>query len=386
MAAAIQPYHASDLNKTPTYLPSSTEDQHDAFDESFTSANNSMPRSHLNTAKFDEATYAPLFEFSPKMSPASFSQAHAEVARGAALPSSATWDGTAHEKGLQYPEFASHYPIPSPPMSAKYAPNPWQYHRLQPGSLHNVLDQHLSTDTRAQYGQVTPPDDGSPVGVVAGQDQQQEEQPGRRMKNNKRKRTQSNVSPQLNSKRLRKTSARSKQSQSFANSKNTEEDNKRSKFLERNRVAASKCRQKKKEWMSELEARARDLQNSKNHLAMMVSSLRDEVLFLKGELLKHNGCGCHQIRDYLGKEAESITYAKQNNNHQQAMSDVASHRSDLSHSPSMSLASRRESSQFGDYDRRGVSIKTEEDKLEALLASQLVQDTSERGIADRVSC
>lgn len=85
-----------------------------------------------------------------------------------------------------------------------------------------------------------------------------------------------------------------------------EDDQKRNKFLERNRVAASKCRLKKKEWTSNLETRARVLQQDRNQLSLMASSLKDEVLWLKGELLKHSGCGCDRIRQYLNQEANHL--------------------------------------------------------------------------------
>ena len=85
-----------------------------------------------------------------------------------------------------------------------------------------------------------------------------------------------------------------------------EEDQKRNKFLERNRVAASKCRQKKKEWTSNLESRARTLQNERNQLSLMASSLKEEVLWLKGELLKHSTCDCERIRHYLNREANHL--------------------------------------------------------------------------------
>lgn len=83
------------------------------------------------------------------------------------------------------------------------------------------------------------------------------------------------------------------------------DDVKRSQFLERNRVAASKCRQKKKEWTSNLEQRARELQASKVSLALLVSSLREELLYLRGEALRHTTCDCDSVREYLARHAEA---------------------------------------------------------------------------------
>lgn len=82
---------------------------------------------------------------------------------------------------------------------------------------------------------------------------------------------------------------------------------KRSKFLERNRVAASKCRQKKKEWASNLDEKARELQVNKESLSALVNSLKEEVLFLKGEMLKHSTCSCPQIKSYLQSQIGDIS-------------------------------------------------------------------------------
>lgn len=78
-----------------------------------------------------------------------------------------------------------------------------------------------------------------------------------------------------------------------------EEIAQREKFLERNRVAASKCRQKKKEWTNSLEEKARDLQGQREMLVAYVSMLRNELLMLKCKCLEHSDCDCVALRDYL---------------------------------------------------------------------------------------
>lgn len=81
---------------------------------------------------------------------------------------------------------------------------------------------------------------------------------------------------------------------------------KRRRFLERNRVAASKCRQKKKAWMADLEMEAREAQARSKQLKHCVSMFREEILQLKTELLKHNSCECTPIRQYLTSEANKL--------------------------------------------------------------------------------
>ncbi|KAJ1905657.1 hypothetical protein LPJ81_001805 [Coemansia sp. IMI 209127] len=77
------------------------------------------------------------------------------------------------------------------------------------------------------------------------------------------------------------------------------EHERRRKFLERNRLAASKCRQKKKMWVQELERRAEDatMQNRSLHIA--VAQLKEEVLILKNQLLTHHSCGCNAVQQYI---------------------------------------------------------------------------------------
>lgn len=82
---------------------------------------------------------------------------------------------------------------------------------------------------------------------------------------------------------------------------------KRERFLKRNRVAASKCRQKKKEYINGLEERARELTSTRNHLMAYVASLKDEIIALKTEMLKHSNCNCVAIQEYLRREASLLS-------------------------------------------------------------------------------
>ncbi|KAK2142598.1 hypothetical protein LSH36_935g00059 [Paralvinella palmiformis] len=67
-------------------------------------------------------------------------------------------------------------------------------------------------------------------------------------------------------------------------------DERRKKFLERNRAAAARCRQKKKNWITNLEKKAEDLQSTNNKLQQEVTMLRSEVAQLKTLLLAHKDC------------------------------------------------------------------------------------------------
>lgn len=82
---------------------------------------------------------------------------------------------------------------------------------------------------------------------------------------------------------------------------------KRAKFLERNRLAASKCRQKKKEHTQKLEYRYKEQSEKKERLQGEIASLRSQILSLKNEVLKHAQCGDEPIKLHLAQMVKKIT-------------------------------------------------------------------------------
>ncbi|XP_076865563.1 cyclic AMP-responsive element-binding protein 5 isoform X2 [Brachyhypopomus gauderio] len=67
-------------------------------------------------------------------------------------------------------------------------------------------------------------------------------------------------------------------------------DERRRKFLERNRAAASRCRQKRKIWVTSLERKAEELTHTNLQLQNEVTLLRSEVTQLKQILKAHEDC------------------------------------------------------------------------------------------------
>ncbi|XP_057293852.1 cyclic AMP-dependent transcription factor ATF-2-like [Hydractinia symbiolongicarpus] len=67
-------------------------------------------------------------------------------------------------------------------------------------------------------------------------------------------------------------------------------EEKRRRFLERNRAAASRCRQKRKVWVNQLEQKSDDLIQTNSQLMSEITALRSEVAQLKGLLLAHKDC------------------------------------------------------------------------------------------------
>ncbi|PHH56028.1 Transcription factor atf1 [Ceratocystis fimbriata CBS 114723] len=68
------------------------------------------------------------------------------------------------------------------------------------------------------------------------------------------------------------------------------DDEKRKNFLERNRIAALKCRQRKKQWLTELQSRVDSLTNENDDLNLQIGRLRTEMVNLKTLLLAHKDC------------------------------------------------------------------------------------------------
>ncbi|RPA80400.1 hypothetical protein BJ508DRAFT_327306 [Ascobolus immersus RN42] len=74
-----------------------------------------------------------------------------------------------------------------------------------------------------------------------------------------------------------------------SNKKMTDEE-KRKNFLERNRVAALKCRQRKKQWLASLQKKVEIYTSENDALSAQVTSLREELVALKTLLLAHKDC------------------------------------------------------------------------------------------------
>jgi len=67
----------------------------------------------------------------------------------------------------------------------------------------------------------------------------------------------------------------------------------------RNRMAASKCRKRKLERISQLESKVKDLKGENSELANVVKKLKESVYVLKQEVIEHvhNGCQINMIND-----------------------------------------------------------------------------------------
>ncbi|KAG8984510.1 hypothetical protein FRB90_005263, partial [Tulasnella sp. 427] len=69
------------------------------------------------------------------------------------------------------------------------------------------------------------------------------------------------------------------------------EEEKRRNFLERNRQAALKCRQRKKAWLTQLQQQVEYLKTENERLQGTIVSMRDEVTRLSAVVVAHRACG-----------------------------------------------------------------------------------------------
>ena len=201
--------------------------------------------------------------------------------------------------------FSSPYPTKmetTPPQTATDAPADWQFGQGLSGTqIAETLVNSLQTDipsahTKIQYGQATPPDEQSlrepGLDEVSSALSQQRPQTSKRASSDSSKSAKS-------SKRAKKSSRVSDASEIDPGT--GEETEKRSKFLERNRVAASKCRQKKKEHIAALEQRSKNLERENALLKMTMESLQTEKIQLMTQMAVHTpeSCDCSEIHQHL---------------------------------------------------------------------------------------
>ncbi|KAM3550369.1 hypothetical protein MY1884_008280 [Beauveria asiatica] len=83
-------------------------------------------------------------------------------------------------------------------------------------------------------------------------------------------------------------------------------DKRRKRNLERNRAAASKCRQRKKQWQDGLEHKKMELETRYKALHGEAKNLMEEVAQLKNFVMAHAACNDANIDDWIRNEADSF--------------------------------------------------------------------------------
>ncbi|EPE28570.1 bZIP transcription factor [Glarea lozoyensis ATCC 20868] len=91
-----------------------------------------------------------------------------------------------------------------------------------------------------------------------------------------------------------------------ANGKKMTDEEKRKNFLERNRVAALKCRQRKKQWLANLQQKVEIFSNENDQLSQQITHLRDEIVNLKTVLMAHKDCPVTQSQGMGGMGVQQL--------------------------------------------------------------------------------
>ncbi|KAL3486626.1 hypothetical protein BJX62DRAFT_214906 [Aspergillus germanicus] len=173
-----------------------------------------------------------------------------------------------------------------------------------------VQTKEGSASYRVQYGQVTPPSDESPFSNPS-----LSVHP-RKLQHSQPPILQSSIEdqPEPPTKRRRSTTTKSRGGSVSGASRGSASvepyisgDDKQEKTRARNRVAASKCRQKQKARNTELENECNYQEARKQELSREAARLRDEVLRQKNLLLAHSECGHEGIKAYLDNMVKRIT-------------------------------------------------------------------------------
>ena len=279
----------------------------------------------------------------------------------------------------------------TPPSSAPFSPKDWPFNSHQSGNPSNIFTNLQPTGTRSLFEQFTPPNDENDnesllEHQLCDQREQREQHaiqpPQDRVKSKRKRNVTVDSSNQPSLKRPRKYASRRWNN---ATEPTKPEDVKRSKFLERNRVAASKCRQKKKEWTQNLENRARELQKDNTQLRMVVESCKQEILFLKGEMLKHGQCECESIQTFIKSGINNVADDKYEG-------DTFKRGTSATESiPSSRLGSIDAKTSQTDVDSISpppepshTSIAEDDNALEALLTNSMNLDMINEGLASQI--
>ncbi|KAL1872307.1 hypothetical protein VTK73DRAFT_1617 [Phialemonium thermophilum] len=127
------------------------------------------------------------------------------------------------------------------------------------------------------------------------------------------------------------------------------DEEKRTKFLERNRIAASKCREKKKQYVSELEETKSELEAQHTQLQMEYNGLLTEVSGLKHHIMTHAKCNDPNIDRWLSNEARKFVQTS-NDLFGAPPADGLSQTAYSSHTRNPSTSSSRQSISINPFD------------------------------------
>ena len=182
------------------------------------------------------------------------------------------------------------------------------------GMFSEVVDSPTHSTAFKHISQISPPDATTSVAVdvrklKAGVSKRQTA-PGVKMDNSQRAR---NAANQRHAKTKRSSDVR--EDSGLVDSPDSEDElggveSKREKYREKNRLAAAKCRMKKKDNVQGLEERSREMSAENNFAKVEMRQLRDELTCLRTMALHHaahiQGCNCLALHAYNSRKAGEL--------------------------------------------------------------------------------
>ncbi|KAJ9624848.1 Transcription factor [Taxawa tesnikishii (nom. ined.)] len=222
------------------------------------------------------------------------------------------------------------YPVPQQPQQMNYMPNAphmggvsQQQHDMSPDmakrAAKNSVGSNISGSTQNEQGEFSESGNSEqakpqtrPRAKKAGSikaagngRRKAEETPGKAPANKKQKSIGGSVNMQDDELDSDEEDQQDLNDGNNGNKKMTDEE-KRKNFLERNRVAALKCRQRKKQWLANLQQKVEIFSTENDALAATVTSLREEIVGLKTLLLAHKDCPVSQAQGISGMAMQNI--------------------------------------------------------------------------------
>ncbi|KAM3423121.1 hypothetical protein BST61_g577 [Cercospora zeina] len=179
-------------------------------------------------------------------------------------------------------------------------------------SLQSEFLNGRASSVSQHFGQITPPDDKPPKDFPAASRRPAEPTTNTEPPLSAKSERARNAANQRHAKakRAKKESAKGTKSQSGNEDDRDEDgevDGKREKYREKNRLAAAKCRAKKKTHTEDLEESARHITATNNRLRAEERELRDLFSSLRHQALAHDptqGCNCAAIHMYNHNKAQ----------------------------------------------------------------------------------
>jgi hypothetical protein len=135
--------------------------------------------------------------------------------------------------------------------------------------------------------------------------------------------TDTNIKPNTNANTKNNTSKATKSKKGHR--RNRSETEKKEQVKQRNRVAASKCRQKKKVKVDELREMQTNLEAHNSDLHMEFQRLRQEIGQVKSDLINHSECHDPNIDRWVENEAKGYVQKLVQNEERQRMESFSHH-------------------------------------------------------------